>query len=181
MRFDDEQSDLSKTRRKRAMEELQSLGEALAALPAERLKKIDLPEDLREAIAGVRRMSRRDEARRRQMQYIGRLMRGVESEPIRAALAEARGDSAAATARLHRIERLRDALLADETALREILALYPDIDLQRLRSLRRAALDEQKQNKAPRNYRAIFQMLSQASGDRDQESDQYPGASRPHD
>ena len=87
MRFDDEQSDLSKTRRKRAMEELQSLGEALAALPAERLKKIDLPEDLREAIAGVRRMSRRDEARRRQMQYIGRLMRGVDSEPIRQALA----------------------------------------------------------------------------------------------
>jgi ribosome-associated protein len=161
--FDDER-DLSKTRRKRAMEDLQALGEALAALSAERLKKIELPEDLREAIAVVQRMSRRDEARRRQMQYIGRLMRGVESEPIRAALAEAHGDSATATARLRRLERLRDALLADETAVREILALYPDIDLQRLRSLRRAALDEKERDKPPRNYRALFRMLKDADG-----------------
>ncbi|MDR1934120.1 MAG: DUF615 domain-containing protein [Candidatus Accumulibacter sp.] len=155
----------SKTRRKRAMEELQALGEALALLSAERLKKIDLPEDLREAIGMVQRMSRQDEARRRQMQYIGRLMRKVEDAPIRAALADARGDSAAETARLHRLERLRGALLEDETALREIVALYPGIDLQHLRSLRRAALKEREQNKAPRNYRAIFQLLKDADQD----------------
>jgi ribosome-associated protein len=109
--LDDEALKLSKTRRKRAVEALQALGEALAALPAERLRKIDLPEDLREAIDLYRRMSRQDEARRRQMQYIGRVMRHVDSEPIRAALAEARGNSAAGTARLRRIERLRDTLL----------------------------------------------------------------------
>jgi ribosome-associated protein len=86
--LDDKPPELSKTRKKRAMEALQALGERLATLPAERLKKIDLPEDLREAIDAVRRMSRQDEARRRQMQYIGRLMRHTDSEPIRAALAE---------------------------------------------------------------------------------------------
>jgi ribosome-associated protein len=160
---DDEQIDLSKTRRKRAMEELQALGEALAALPAHRLKKIELPEDLREAIHLIQRMSRQDEARRRQMQYIGRLMRNVDSEPIRTALANARGDSAAETARLHRLERLRDALLEDETAaLGEIVELYPGIDLAHLRALRRAAVKEKAQNKPPRNHRAIFQLLKDA-------------------
>jgi ribosome-associated protein len=151
--------EISKTRRKRAMEELQAMGEALAALPDERLKKIELPEVLREAIALYRRMSRQDEARRRQGQYIGRLMRQVEEEPIRAALAEARGDSAAETAGLHRIERLRAALLEDETTLSEILALYPGIDPGHLRSLRRAALKEKAANKPPRNFRAIFRIL----------------------
>ena len=160
--LDDEQVRLSKTRRKRAMEELQALGEALAALPADRLKKVDLPEELREAIGMAQRMSRQDEARRRQMQYIGRLMRNVEIEPIRAALADARGDSAAETARLHRLERLRNELLDDETTLHEIATLYPGIDLQHLRSLRRAALKEKEQDKPPRNYRAIFQLLKDA-------------------
>jgi len=160
--FDDKPLELSKTRRKRAMEELQALGEALVALPTERLKKIELPEQLREAIGLIQRMSRQDEARRRQMQYIGRLMRDVEDEPLRVALADARGDSAAATARLHRLERLRDALLEDETKLYEIAALYPAIDPQHLRSLRRAALKEKEKNKPPRNYRAIFQLLKDA-------------------
>jgi ribosome-associated protein len=164
LHLDDEPPE-SKTRRKRAMEELQALGEALAALPPDRLKKIELPEELRAAIGQVQRMSRQDDARRRQMQYIGRLMRSVDSEPIRAALAEASGHSAAGTARLHRLERLRDALLADEAALHQIAALYPGIDLQHLRSLRRAALKEKESGKPPRNYRALFHLLKDADRD----------------
>lgn len=160
--FDDGQERLSKTQRKHAMEELQALGEALVALPADRLKKIDIPEDLREAVGMAQRMPRQDEARRRQMQYIGRLMRGVDAEPIRTALADARGDSATETARLHRLERLRNELLEDETTLHEVATLYPGIDLQHLRSLRRAAIKEREQNKPPRNYRAIFQLLKDA-------------------
>ena len=92
-------------------------------------------------------------------------MRKVEIEPIRNALADARGDSASETARLHRLERLRSELLADEKILQEIAALYPAIDLQHLRSLRRAALKEQDQNKPPRNFRAIFQLLKEADQD----------------
>ena len=165
---EDDRTIPSKTQRKLAMEELQSLGEALVDLPAERLKKIELSDELREAIGAAQRMTRLDEAKRRQMQYIGRLMRSADIEPLRAALADARGESASETARLHRLERLRSELLADEKTIQEIATLYPAIDLQHLRSLRRAALKEQQQNKPPRNFRAIFQLLKeadQASGD----------------
>ena len=160
--IDDEPLPLSKTQRKHAMEELQALGEALVALPTDRLKKIALPDDLRDAVVTAQRMSRQDEAKRRQMQYIGRLMRKADTEPIRAALADARGESASETARLHRLEKLRTALLEDEKILQEIANDYPAVDLQHLRSLRRAALKEQTQDKPPRNFRAIFQLLKEA-------------------
>lgn len=160
--IDDEPQPLSKTQRKHAMEELQALGEALVALPTDRLKKITLPDDLRDAVVTAQRMPRQDEAKRRQMQYIGRLMRNADTEPIRAALADARGESASETARLHRLEKLRAALLEDEKILQEIANDYPSIDLQHLRSLRRAALKEQTQDKPPRNFRAIFQLLKEA-------------------
>ena len=127
-----------------------------------RLKKIALPDDLRDAVVTAQRMLRQDEAKRRQMQYIGRLMRNADTEPIRAALADARGESASKTARLHRLEKLRAALLEDEKILQEIADNYPSIDLQHLRSLRRAALKEQTQDKPPRNFRAIFQLLKEA-------------------
>ena len=156
---EDETLPLSKTRRKQAMEELQSLGEELVELPTDRVKRINIPEDLRDAVSEAQRMPRHDEARRRQMQYIGKLMRGIEPEPIRAALAEVRGESAGETAKLHRIEKLRSDLLADEKVLHEIATLYPSVDLQHLRSLRRSAVKEQEQNKPPRSYRAIFQLF----------------------
>jgi ribosome-associated protein len=151
----------SKTQRKQQMEALQALGEELVALSADRVKKIDLPENLRDAVRAAQRMTRPDEAKRRQMQYIGKLMRDVEVEPIRSALALLRGESASETAKLHRLERLRAALLADENVLHELAAHYPSIDLQRLRSLRRAALKEHEQNKPPRNSRALFQLLKE--------------------
>ena len=110
---DEEDQPISKTRRKQQMDELQVLGEQLVTLSPERLKKIDLPESLRDAVSAAQRMTRPDEARRRQMQYIGRLMRDTEVEPIRAALALLRGDSASETAKLHRLERWRTELLAD--------------------------------------------------------------------
>ena len=156
---DDEIDRPSKTQRKQAMAELQTLGEALVELPSERLKKVALPEDLRSAVLAAQRMPRQDEAKRRQMQYIGKLMRAAEVEPIRAAIAEARGDSAAETARLHRLERLRADLLTDEKVLHDIAAHYPGADLQHLRALRRAALKEHEQNKPPRSYRALYQAL----------------------
>lgn len=158
---EEESAPPSKTQRKRAMEELQVLGEHLVALPADRVRKIELPEDLRAAVREAQRMTRHDDARRRQMQFIGRLMRDVDPEPIREALAVVRGESAEDTARLHRLERLRADLLADEKVLYEIASGSPSIDLQQLRSLRRAALLEQAQGKPPRSYRAIFQLLKE--------------------
>jgi ribosome-associated protein len=158
---DEEPAAPSKTQRKQQMEELQTLGEELVELSTDRIKKIDIPEELRDAVREAQRMPRHDEAKRRQMQYIGKIMRNVEAEPIRAALALVRGESAGETAKLHRLERLRTEFLADEKVVNEIASLYPSVDLQHLRSLRRAALKEQQQNKAPRSYRAIFQLLKE--------------------
>ena len=157
----DDDLPLSKTKRKQAMEELQALGEELVALAADQVKRIDIPDDLRSAIVEAQRMTKHDEARRRQMQYIGKLMRSVDVEPIRAALALVRGESAGETVKLHRLERLRADFLADEKAVHEIAQRYPGVDLQHLRSLRRAALKEQEQNKPPRSYRALFQRLKE--------------------
>ena len=156
---DEDSAAPSKTQRKQQMEALQTLGEELVALSADRVRKIDIPDELREAVRQAQRFTRPDEARRRQMQYIGKLMRGVEVEPIRAALAQVRGESAQETARLHRLEQMRSDLLADETILGDIVARYPAADLQQLRSLRRAALKEQQLAKPPRSYREIFQQL----------------------
>jgi ribosome-associated protein len=158
---EDESAPPSKTQRKQQMEDLQTLGEELVALSTDRIKKIDIPDALRDAVREAQRMTRHDEAKRRQMQYIGKIMRNVEVEPIRAALALVRGESAGETAKLHRLERLRTQFLADEKVVNEIASLYPAVDLQHLRSLRRAALREQEQNKAPRSYRAIFQLLKE--------------------
>ncbi|MBL8401993.1 ribosome biogenesis factor YjgA [Accumulibacter sp.] len=151
----------SKTQRKRAMEELQSLGEELVELATDRLNKIALPDDLLVAVRETRRMSRHDDARRRQLQYIGRLMRDVDPAPIRHALAAVRGESAEETGKLHRLERLRAELMADEKVLYRIASAFPSIDLQHLRSLRRAALLEQAQGKPPRSFRAIFRFLNE--------------------
>ena len=172
---EEEQLPPSKTQRKQAMEELQTLGEELIALSTDRIKKIDIPDFLRDAVREAQRMTRHDEARRRQVQYIGKLMRNVDPEPIRAALAVIRGESASETAKLHRLERLRTEFLADEKVLHEIATLYPTIDMQHLRSLRRSALKEQEQNKPPRSYRAIFQVLKEIeSGHAQEKNDDEP-------
>lgn len=148
----------SKTRRKQAMLALQDLGVELVALSAERLAKLPLPDELREAVLAAQRMTKH-EAKRRQLQYIGRLMRAVDPAPIRAALDQALGVSAAAHARLHRLEQLRDRLLADEAVLGEIARQHPGADLTRLRQLRRNALREAAQQKPPRAYRELFRAL----------------------
>lgn len=161
MKPHDEETAPSKTQRKQQMEALQTLGEELVALPADRVRKIDIPDELRDAVRDAQRMTRPDDARRRQMQYIGKLMRSVDIEPVRAALEQVRSTSAQETARLHRLEKLRSDLLADEKVLGEIAARHPSADLQQLRSLRRAALKEQERMSPPRSYRAIFQMLKE--------------------
>ena len=178
MKPHDEEAAPSKTQRKQQMEALQELGEELVALSADRVKKIDIPDELRDAVRDAQRMTRPDDARRRQMQYIGKLMRSVELEPIRAALAQVRGESAQETARLHRLEKLRADLLADEKVLGEIAARHPAADLQQLRSLRRSALKEQERNAPPRSYRAIFQLLKEidegGAGDGRESKDEAP-------
>ncbi|WP_261379341.1 ribosome biogenesis factor YjgA [Denitratisoma sp. DHT3] len=156
--FDTDPERPSKSQKKREMNALQDLGEALVALSTDQLKKIDLPDDLRAAVRDAQRFGSHG-ARRRQMQYIGKLMRAVEPAPIQAALDEINGVSAAANARLHGLERQRQRLLENENVIGEIAREYPGTDIQYLRQLRRNALKEQELGKPPRAFREIFQVL----------------------
>jgi len=150
----------SKTKRKEAMHELRDLGAELVELSAGQLKRIELPEDIRQAVRECQKITAHG-ARRRQIQYLGKLMRNADDAPIRAGLALLRGESAAETARLHRLERFRARLLEDESFLSDIAARWPQADLQYLRQLRRNALKEQEGGKPPKNFRAIFQALQE--------------------
>ena len=148
----------SKTQIKQAMHDLQALGEELVNLGRDQLKRMGLDEDLLEAVLEYQRIPK-FEAKRRQLQYIGKLMRGVDPEPVRAAIAVVRGESAGEIAKLHRLEKLRLRFLEDEAVLQEIAASYPAADLTRLRQLRRAALKEQADQRPPKNFRELFQIL----------------------
>jgi ribosome-associated protein len=148
----------SKTQRKAAMHGLQALGERLVKLNSGQLDAIGLPDGLHEAIEAARRITRH-EARRRQLQYIGRLMRSIDPEPIREKLKSWDGISEEGTARLHRIERWRDRLIEDDGALGELAGAHPGIDTQRLRALARNAREERSAGRTPRAYRELFQVL----------------------
>ena len=152
----------SKTRLKQQAHELQQLGMALAELPDARLTQLQLPERLLDALLQFRQ-TRTHEGRRRQLQYVGKLMREVDDAPLREAVAEARIGSARDTLLLHEAERWRDALLADDEALTRWLREHADCDAQRLRSLVRAARREPpcRPNNATR---AVIASCSSSSG-----------------
>lgn len=150
---------VSKSQLKREAHELQALGEELVKLPAAKLAKVPLPDDLNNAVEQARRMKARG-AYKRQLQYIGKLMRNIDAEPIRQALNALKDNSARETARLHRLEHWRDRLIEEgDTALAELLAEQPQTDRQHLRQLIRNADKERKQNKPPKAARELFRCL----------------------
>lgn len=148
----------SKTRRKQEALALQALGEKLVRLSEEALFRLDLPELLRAAVLQARNL-RAHGALRRQMQYIGKLMRSLDADSIAAQLAVLHGESDAAKAHFHAIERWRDRLIDDDAALTDWLAAHPDSDAQHLRQLIRNARKEIAQGKPPRASRALFRVL----------------------
>ena len=149
----------SKTQRKKDMHALQDLGAELVALTDQQLASIDLPERLHDAVQDARRMTK-FEAKRRQMQYIGKIMRDIDPEPIRKRLAAWKSVSHAQTARLHAIERWRTRLLEEDRALTDLLREHPGADAVRLRQLVRGAHDERQAGRPPRSYRALFKLLN---------------------
>ncbi|WP_260260994.1 ribosome biogenesis factor YjgA [Vibrio intestinalis] len=149
---------VSKSEMKRDMEELQKLGEELVGLKPSVLEKFPLSEDLAEAIHDAQRF--KNEARRRQLQRIGKLMRYEDPEPIQAALDKVRNKHSQNTAVLHKLEQLRDRVVEEgDSAIADVLELYPDADRQRLRQLARQAAKEKKAGKPAKSYREIFQIL----------------------
>ena len=160
---------------KREMDALQALGARLIELGKARLAKIDMPDELREAVRDAQRFTKH-EAKRRQMQYIGKIMRDIDATPLRAAMDEINGVSDAANIRQHRLERLRTRLMEDEAVFSELARDYPGADMQHLRQLRRNALKEAEQGKPPRAYRELFALVrAQVSGTTSEESEADDG------
>ncbi len=159
--MEEEQEDLQPSRTKRKNDDLalQELGEALVAVSEDKLAQLDLPERLSDAIKQARGISKFG-ALRRQMQYIGRLMREEgDAETIRARLDAWNGVSVEETARLHLIERWRLKLLHDDKAVDALIAEYPGADVQRLRTLIRNTRREKEADKPPKSFRELFQEL----------------------
>jgi len=148
----------SKSQRKRDMEALQKIGAELVELNAAQLAQIELPEFLRDAVAAAQRI-RDFEGRRRQLQYIGKLMRKVDPAPIQARLEGWRGSAGAHTALQHLAEHWRERLLGEADAFMSFAAEYPRADLQRLRSLIASIQRDQAAGRAPKNYRALFRTI----------------------
>ena len=154
----------SKTKKKQEMHELQKLGAALVQLSAAHLDRVSLPEALAQAVREARRI-RSHEAKRRQVQFIGRLMRELDPEPIRAQLAVVEGGSAQARASHQRVEHWRARLMEDDAVLTEFAREYAVADLQQLRALLRNARKEQAEGKPPRAYRELFRIIRETAGE----------------
>ena len=153
----------SKTRMKQASHDLQALGEAVLVLPDARLVQLQMPESLLDAIRTAKTV-KSHEGKRRQMQYIGKLMRRIDPEPIRAAVAELQLGRAQDSLALHEAERWRAELIADDSAATRWIEEHDGTDTQALRTLVRnarkdAALEPEK--RSGRAYRELFQFIRQ--------------------
>jgi ribosome-associated protein len=159
--FEQEYERPSKTEMKRLSDELQALGKELVEAPRDRVKRVPMPEDVRDVILECQNI-KNHEGRRRQMQFIGKKMRTLSDEEVAAikrTIEGWKGASKADTAALHALERRRDKLLVDDKALTVLLEEAPHLDVQHLRTLIRNARKEQAENKPPKAYREIFQIL----------------------
>ncbi|MEO8014861.1 MAG: ribosome biogenesis factor YjgA, partial [Polaromonas sp.] len=158
----------SKTQLKAEADEKQALGEALLTLRTDLMVRLDLPDKLLDALKEAKRITN-FEGRRRQMQFIGKLMRTLDMTPIRAAIDEQANGSADLTLALHLAEQWRDKLMASDDALSEWLTDYPATDSQQLRALIRQARKDMAKPETPgeaprhaKSYREIFQLVKLA-------------------
>ena len=184
--FEQEYERPSKSQLKRDMTALQKLGQELVDQPRDRVKRVPMPEDVLDAILACQ-LIKDHEGRRRQIQYVGKKMRTLDEEEIAAiqrTIDSWRGASKAETASMHSLEKKRDKLLTDDKALTALLEQYPHLDAQQLRTLIRNARKEHAENKPPKAYREIFQILKQLQiadkkaaalekGETDEDEDEY--------
>ena len=151
---------VSKTQIKNEMNERQALGMQLTKLAPDTLKKIGLSEELLEAVLFYKKITANG-ALKRQAQFIGRLMRDTDPEPIQAYLNKLKGDNAEHNAAMQRLELLRERLVESDDALTELISSKPELPISELRTLIRNARREKEQNKPPKAYRELFQLLKQ--------------------
>jgi ribosome-associated protein len=156
----------SRTQQRRDALAVLALATQLVEMVPSKLAKLELPDDVRDEIANVRRISSHI-ARKRQLGFLAKLMRRHDEatfDAVRAALGENREKQRQETAAMHRLESLRERLLGDDgdAALSELADRHPELDRQHLRSLvRQARIEKNTPNKPPRAYREIFQLLKE--------------------
>jgi ribosome-associated protein len=151
----------SKSQKKRDSTAAQDLGAKVAELSRDKIESLGLPEKLQDALIETSRITAH-EGKRRHLQLIGKLMRNVDLDPIRAALEKFSGTSKQEIADMHLAERWRERLLKDADAIALFANDYRDADLQQLRTMIRNAQKEQSQGKPPRDFRKIYQFLRDA-------------------
>ena len=155
----DDENRVSKSQLKRESHARQSLGEELVQLNSDQLQKFELPDDLLQAIK-VAQTIKKHGAKKRQLQYIGKLMRNIDVDPIKQGLDDLQGVSAQAIATQHKIEQWRQRLIDDgDNALEALLLEYPTVDRQRIRQLLRSVQKETQNNKPPKSFRELFKYL----------------------
>jgi ribosome-associated protein len=149
---------VSRTKKKQQVEELQKLGAALIALPSAQLDALGLPAVLLAAVRAAQRITSHG-ALRRQVQFIGKVMRKIDPEPVRAAVAAIARHSGAARAHQKRLEQWRERLIADDAALTKFANEHAGADLQAMRALIRNARKEIAESKPPRAQRELFRII----------------------
>lgn len=165
----------SRTQKRRDALAVLVLAQQLVDLQPSRLAKLPLPDDVRHEIDVTRRTPSHG-AKKRQLAFLAKVMRRYEEEDfaaVRAELGENREKQRQETAAMHRLEAMRDRLIAeDETALPELIAEHPQVDRQHLRSLvRQARVEKDTPNKPPKAYREIFQLLKDLARTNDSAED----------
>lgn len=167
---------------------LQELGKAVVELSSDRVKQLPLSEKLRDAVLLAQRTTSR-EGRRRQIHYVGKLMRDAPAEQIRQQMDTWANGSRQETAYLHAIERDRDRLIADDAALTPWLDAHPGVDVQAIRSLIRAARAEHKKNQGllpgqepqRKHYRALYQAIKASTPSPESAANTTPTTESEHD
>lgn len=149
---------ISKTKLKAEADAAQTIGKKLIALSKDRLIKLELPEALFDAVMEAKRLTANG-AIRRQLQYLGRLMRDIDSAPIVEQLQAWEGKNVQENARFHTMERWRTRLIAEPNALQEFLKAFPQADIQLLRTLIRNAQREEAALKPPKSSRELFKLI----------------------
>ncbi len=160
-KLSDEFANISKSQKKREATAAQDIGEQLVELDSKILKGLALPDNLLDAVLLAQSITARS-GRKRQLQYIGKLMRNLEIEPIKQALDALTYGRHKQVEHLHQVEEWRAKLLkSGDAALAELLAIYPHLDRQHLRQLIRQSLKDAQANKSPRNKKLLFKYLSE--------------------
>jgi ribosome-associated protein len=158
--LDPAENSISKSQKKRNMIALQSVGEELVALSADVINKMDLPDELRVAILDAKRIpNSKHGGNKRQMQYIGRLMREVDPAPILAQLQALKAPNQKQTAQHHLAERWRERMLADATSIAAFVREFPEADQVTLEKLLASAKDDHAKQRPPKNFRVLYQTL----------------------